>query len=122
MEIRQFVTRIAALVWKRGFPAYEALTVGSSTIVKAFASVTGYAPSGKAVVTNICNTHASNYLYVFWVPRGHATLVGGSAFTAAKCKKIIAPRGDAQFAIMNADFYLLASGADTTCTVEEMFQ
>jgi hypothetical protein len=112
------ISKVAKVTPLPGELRYEATNVGTS-IQKVFASLPPTKQERQAV--NICNTHATQSIYITWVPEGHATLVGGSDLTAAKCKEICPALESRQLQLADGiDIYVLGSGATTTYTAEEL--
>lgn len=121
MEVTQVIVKVAPITYVAGGLAYEASNVGSSTIVKLFATLTGQVNNGRRKAVLLNNTHATQSIYVSWVPRGHATMVGGSDLTAAKCKQVVPALNSVQLQFgPDIDVFILGSGATTTYTAEEV--
>lgn len=111
------ITRVAKITPQPGELRYEATNVGT-TLAKVFNSLTP--PSQARQAVNIVNTHATQSLYIFWVPQGHAA-PGVSDFTSAKCKEICPALESRQLQLADGiDIYVLGSGATTTYTAEEL--
>jgi hypothetical protein len=120
MQVIQRIDNCAPVTYAAGELKYEATAVGT-TSQRVFDSLTGETETNQKdrQAVNIVNTHASQTLYVFWVPRGASAPAAN--FTAAKCKKILAAGADCQLQFgQGISIYVLGSDADTTYTAEEL--
>jgi len=113
------IRSVAAFVYKRGRPAYEATTVGTS-IQKLFASLPNYTQTRGVVAYGITNTDAAKYIYVTWVPAGDPAPTT-SEFSATKYRDIVKPLEGANCFQFESpvDFYILGSDTGVTYVAQE---